>query len=279
MNVTPIFQRLLLATERTEFDRGAERLALALAQHCAAPLGVVMPLASNAEFEAAAPAVAERAERDAAARLAALRQQAQAAGIGIDLRVRRGPELWRELIDEARERGADLLVLRRRGQRGFLARLLVGEMVGQVLAHAPCCALVVPRDAGMWTRRVLVGAAPGDAGRQLVTLAAAVAAACSLPLSVVCVAERGTGHNAAARAFLADAERLAAAAGVTAGTELLSGAVPAQLLAATRRLDADLVVIGAGHARPDGVAHAVTGAASCAVLIVPPALIHKDPPR
>ena len=161
-----VFQRLLLATERTEFDAGAERLALALARHCAAPLGVVMPLLSNPEFEAQAPALAERAEREAAARLVALRQQAETAGITIDLRVRRGAELWREIVDEAHARSSDLLVLRRRGQRGFLARMLVGEMVGQVLAHAPCCALVVPRDAQMWTRRVLVAAEPGEPGRR-----------------------------------------------------------------------------------------------------------------
>jgi nucleotide-binding universal stress UspA family protein len=274
-----VFQHLLLATQRTEFDAGAERLALALAQHCAAPLGVVMPLDSNPEFEAEAPALAERAEREAAARLAALRQQAEAAGIDIDLRVRRGAELWREIVDEARERGSDLLILRRRGRRGFLARLLVGEMVGQVLAHAPCCALVVPRDALMWTRRVLVAAEPGGPGLQRVALATSVAAACALPLCVVCVAGPGEPQRSAAAAFLADARQLASAAGVPCDTDLGSGAVPAQLLAAARSQAADLIVLGAGRARSGGVAHEVTGAAACAVLIVPPGMTTKEPPR
>jgi len=275
----PVFQRLLLATERTEFDAGAERLALALARHCAAPLGVVMPLLSNPEFEAEAPALAERAEREAAARLVALRQQAEAAGIAIDLRVRRGAELWREIVDEAHARRSDLLVLRRRGQRGFLARLLVGEMVGQVLAHAPCCALVVPRDAQPWSRRVLVAAEPGDPGRQLVALATSVASACALPLGVVCVAAAGERQRNAATGFLADALQLAAAAGVPAETELRSGVVAAQLLAAAQHQAADLIVLGAGRARRGGVAHEVTGAAACAVLIAPPAPTTKEPPR
>jgi nucleotide-binding universal stress UspA family protein len=264
-----VFQRLLLATERTEFDAGAEHLAMALAGHCAAPLGVVMPLPSNPEFEAAAPALAERAEREAATRLAGLRQQAEAAGISIDLRVRRGAELWREIVDEARERGSELLILRRRGRRGFLAQLLVGEMVGQVLAHAPCCALVVPRDARMWTRRVLVAAEPGESGLQRVDLAASVASACALPLSVVCVAGPGETQRRAAADFLVQAQGQAAAAGVAAVTELRCGAVPAELLAAARDQAADLIVLGAGHARRGGVAHEVTGAASCSVLIVP----------
>lgn len=274
-----VFQRLLLATERTEFDAGAERLALALARHCATPLGVVMPLLSNPEFEAEAPALAERAERQAAARLVALRQQAETAGIAIDLRVRRGAALWREIVDEAQERGSDLLVLRRRGRRGFLARMLVGEMVGQVLAHAPCCALVVPRDAQLWTRRVLVAAEPGEPGLQRVALATSVASACALPLCVVCVAGPGERQRSAAAEFLAQTQGLAAAAGVAASTELGFGDVPAQLLDAARDQAADLIVLGAGHGRGGGVAHHVTGAATCAVLIVPPVLTTKAPPR
>jgi nucleotide-binding universal stress UspA family protein len=146
-------------------------------------------------------------------------------------------------------------------------------MVGQVLAHAPCSVLVVPRDAGMWTRRVLVAAEPGEPGRRLVALATEVAAECALPLAVVCVLARAadTGHDAAT-AFLGDAQRAAARRGVTAATELLCGAVPAQVLAAAARQGADLIVIGAGRARAGGVAYEVTGAATCAVLMPPAAL-------
>jgi nucleotide-binding universal stress UspA family protein len=275
-----IFQRLLLATERTEFDSGAERLALALAQRCSQPLGVLMLLASNPEFEAEAPQLAERADREAAAKLAALRQQAQAGGIGIDLEVRRGTELWREIVDTARARAADLLIIRRRGKRGFLARMLVGEMVGKVLAHAPCSVLVVPRDAGMWARRVLVAAEPGEPGRRLVALAVEVAAECALPLDVVCVlAKAADAGHAAATAFLADAQDAASRRGVAAATELLCGAVPAQVLAASARQAADLIVIGAGRARAGGAAYEIAGAATCAVLMLAPALSTKEPLR
>jgi nucleotide-binding universal stress UspA family protein len=275
-----VFEHLLLATERTEFDVGAERLALTLARRCAQPLGVVMPLASNPEFEAEAPALAERAEREAAKKLAVLRQQAAVAGTVIDLQVRRGTELWREIVDTARASAAELLIVRRRGRRGFLARMLVGEMVGQVLAHAPCSVLVVPRDATMWTRRVLVAAGPGDAGRRLLALATAVAAECALPLAVVCVlGDDSAAQRDVATAFLADAQRAAARHGLQATTELLRGPVPAQLLAAATRLAADLIVIGAGRAGAGGVVHEVTGASSCAVLIARPAPTTKEPPR
>ena len=44
------FARLLLATEHTEFDRGSETLALALARQAGLPLAVVLPVLSNPEF-------------------------------------------------------------------------------------------------------------------------------------------------------------------------------------------------------------------------------------
>ncbi len=53
-----LFQRLLLATEHTAFDVGAESLALAMAQRCQVPLDCVFPLVSNPEFEVLAPQLA-----------------------------------------------------------------------------------------------------------------------------------------------------------------------------------------------------------------------------
>ena len=139
------FERLLLATEHTEFDRGAETIAFALAARCGLPLAGVMPLVSNAEYEAQMPALAARADAEAGARADAVEAEAQRAGVALTLRVRRGDEPFEQIVAEARERGADLIVARRRGRRGFLAKLMFGEMVGKVVAHAPCSVLLCPR--------------------------------------------------------------------------------------------------------------------------------------
>jgi nucleotide-binding universal stress UspA family protein len=104
-----------------------------------------------------------------------------------------------------------------------------------------------------------------------VGLAASVASACALPLSVVCVAGPGETQRRAAADFLEQVQGQAAAAGVEAAAELRRGTVPAELLAAARDHGADLIVLGAGHARRGGVAHEVTGAAGCSVLLVPSA--------
>lgn len=232
-----VFAKLLLATERTEFDAGAETVALAMAQRCRQDLSTVFPLASNAEYEALAPHAAALAERRASELIAQWRALAEAVGVRVQLHLRRGPELSREIVDEAREQAAQVLVIRRRGKRGFLAKLLVGEMVGQVLAHAPCHVLVVPRDAQMWQRSVLVAPEAGATGLRLLALAQQIASECGLPVHVC--------HETTGKAILA--------------------------AAAEHR--ADLIVVArsrsgsAARPRVDAETQHVLGATTCAVLV------------
>jgi len=278
---------LLLATEHTEHDAGAEAVGLALARRRGVPLVVVLPVARNAELEMAAPAAAERADAEAARRREALAALARERGVAIDLHLRRGPEPHAEILDEARERGAALLIIRRRGRRGLLANLLVGEMVSQVLAHAPCSVLVVPSGAQLWQRAVLVAVNPQHAADpSLPAAAAALAAECGAALHVVCVAAQ-EGQRTAAELALKQALAVAAAtvplqAGSAAGApaargEVRIGTAHGEVMAAARACGADLLVVGRRHAEPAGhaaarprlgrVAREITGGASCPVLV------------
>ena len=266
--VTP-FTRLLLATEHTEFDRGAETLALALAQRCALPLTGVMPLFSNDEYEMAAPELAEHADAQAAQRREQLLALAQQAGVALDLHLRRGADAADEILAQAHASRSELLVIRRRGQRGLLAQLLVGEMVSRVVARAPCSVLVAPRAARLWQRRVLVGIEPQLADAALLGLACAVAQACALPLQLVCVATTEAERDAARQALDAALAR-AAAAGLAANAELRPGRPHAELLAAAQACGADLLVIGRnrpGRSGTGGTAQKLLGLAECPVLV------------
>ncbi len=237
------FSRLLLATEHSEQDEGAEVMAFALAQRCGLPLRAVLPITSNPEFEAIAPQLAAHAEAQAGERIGALLADAKRAGLVLELQARRGPEPWREIVDEAVERDTDLLVIRRRGKRGLLANLLVGEMVRNVVTHARCSVLVVPRGAAMWSQRVLVAVEPEASDMTPVVTAAAIAAECGLPLTLVSVAEATGRHEAAERTLRA---ALATARGfaVSADTRLLSGRAHDRIVEALGESGADLLVIG-----------------------------------
>lgn len=274
------FTRLLLATEHTEFDLGAEQVALTLAQRCGLPLQLVLPLVSNPEFESVAPELAAKAAQTAARHIAELRDAAHAAGIQLDPRVRSGPEPWAEIVAEARERQTDLLITRRRGKRGLLARLLVGEMVSQVVAHAPCSVLMVPEHGGMWRGGVLAALDDSELGPQVAATAAAVAARCGAPLLLMHVipANATPEQQQRARAVLEQASQAASNAGLAPSrAEILHGVLTPeeQIISRAQTDGADLIVVGrsnhnaaAPQVRLGSTARRIIGQALGPVLIV-----------
>lgn len=273
MTTTTPFQRLLLATEHTEFDSGAEALALALAKRWVLPLAAVLPMLSNAEFEMLAPELAIKADALTAARIQALEATARPLSVTLSPRVRRGADLAAEIVAEAHSAGTDLLVIRRRGKRGFLSRLLVGEMVSQVVAHAPCSVLVVPRAAKLWRTRVMVGVDPLAPDAACLAAAAAVAADGQLPLLVVCVAAADPDQQTLAAAALATALQQARLLHADVCGEVVTGPAAQALIATAEQRGADLLVVsrnrpGAGNrSRMGSTTEAVTGRANGPVLV------------
>lgn len=271
--MSQLFTRLLLATEHTEFDTGAENLAISMAQRCHLPLAVVLPLVSNPEYESLAPEIAMRAELEAASNIAKIRAEAATKGITIDLRVRRGEEPYREIVDEARERETEVIIVRRRGKRGFLANLLIGETVSKVLTHAPCHVLFAPRQARMWNQAVLVAAEPGEQGLRLTRTAAAMAAECGLPLFLIYVTT-GDAKTTETERFLAAAIDIALQLDIKLQVDLRSGKTFTEILASAAAHKADLLVIGSrsdnriGRAMIGGVAQKVIGLSENPVLVL-----------
>lgn len=276
------FNKLLLATEHTDFDIGAEVVAMDLARQFSLPLAAVLAQASYPELETLVAALASQREQDGATKTAQLREQARALGVELDIRVRSGSDPYREIVDEATTRASELIVIRRRGTRSFLANLLLGEMVAKVVAHASCNALIVPRDAVMWKHRVLVAAEPTMRGEQIVTQAAAVAAACALPLSIVSVIPyEDIERRRQSESFLDRTISGLRSTGVPMQSRTLIGLTYLEILDAVQREGADLLVMGSRcdqsikRALIGGVAQKAIGLARCPVLAVHlPAQVH-----
>ena len=271
-----VFSRLLLATEHSEFDAGAERVALALAARLKLVLPVVLAITGNPEFDAVAPELAQRADVAAAGQLQLLRDVAAAQGVQLAIRVRHGAEPYREIVDEARAQNTEVIVIRRRGRTGLLANLLIGEMVGKVVAHAPCSVLVNARGAQLWQRRIVAAVDLQALDAAVVDQAATLAVGFGLPLTILCVAA-GTAENRmqmqpALDAALAKARAL----GAVVNSEQLAGKVHEQIIATTQRLGADLIVLGRheatrlSRATMGSVAQKVIGMADCPVLVCAP---------
>lgn len=239
------FDHILLATEHTEFDSGAERVAFEMARICGVPLAAVVPVVSNPEYEIVAPELAVVAEREAAAKIAELRASAKKQGVRLDILARRGEEPYQEIVDEASERKSDIIVIHRRDKRSFLSNLLIGETVSKVVGHAPCHVMFVPRASGMWSHGVMAAIDTSMAAEHVATVAAAIAVQCNLPLTIISVIQHDTPalHMEVERT-ISHTVAVAAAAGARVKSLILLGKPFEQVLETAKSLGTDLIVVG-----------------------------------
>ena len=244
------FRTILLATQCTEFDAGAERVGIELAAKCGLPLYAVLPLVSNAEYETLAPMLENVAEAKAAEDLQKLRETAAARGVTLVGTVRLGDEPFREILSEASEREADLIVLRRRGRRGFLANLLLGEMVHAVISHTTCDVLIVPPEASIWSRAIVLATDGSPHSQRASQVAARVAAQWALPLTVVSIATADDPDGRVAKSHVDSTLATIRAAGASADGQIASGKPHDAILRMGEQAGADLIVLGRGGSGP-----------------------------
>lgn len=274
MNTEP-FERVLLATQGTKFDAAAEDVALALASRPGIRLAVVYPEVSNPEYVSVAPELAARAEIAASRVLDGLRARAAQQGVQVEGRVRLGEEPFFEIVEEARARAADLIVIRNRGKRGALLRLLVGDIAARVIGQAPCHVLSVPQAARMWGKRLLLATDGSPHSAAAATLAAKVARSYGLVVLVVSAVEEG--HSAEWRAqagqLVADTAGELARAGLAAEGRVVEGRPHEAVIRQAREWGSDLIVLGS-HGRTGltklqmgSTTERVVGLATCPILI------------
>ena len=269
------FERLLVATDGSEFSAGAVRESIRLAKRCGARLRIVCVVASNVDQESLGEQVLAKELDAARAHLDAAIAQAASAGLDCESAVLQGPSVAGCLLDESDRCGADLIVTGRRS-RHRLERVMLGDVAATLVSRAHCGVLVVPRAAQISGRRFLLasdGSRFGDA---------AAATACNLaprydaPVAVVSVV---VPSHAEARRREAGrvVDRLVAflkEAGIEAEGATPSGPAAETIVAAAAQAGADLIFIGS-HGRT-GFERLVIGSNSekvlnqtqCAVLVV-----------
>jgi nucleotide-binding universal stress UspA family protein len=145
-----MFSRVLFTTDGSQFAERALTTALGLAQQCSAELRVVT-VVENPVFYGVPEATAlydadfyrslsTELEKLAKAALERAEAAAEKAGVPVSTTVRHGTP-GDEVIAEARQWGADVVVLSTHGRSG-LARLLLGSVANNVVNHAPCPVLL-----------------------------------------------------------------------------------------------------------------------------------------
>jgi nucleotide-binding universal stress UspA family protein len=208
----------------------------------------VLPLVTNPVYESVAAEREEQDEAEAAARIERLQQVARFWGVELRGRVRLGEEPFREIVDEARECEADLIILPRRRKHGHLANLLLGEMVHTVTVHTQSDVLSVPSGSQIWSRAIVLAIDGSPPGERATRIAGTLAVHRGLPLTVVSTAEHRQGKAAdegAAKVNLEHALSRLRAAGAQAMGWVSGNDEPSEsILAAAEQTGADLIVIG-----------------------------------
>jgi nucleotide-binding universal stress UspA family protein len=137
------FENVLLATDGSDSVQAAIQEAINLAKFCRVRLTVVSVVEVNPEFAALAPEYVDKAENETREHLESIKQRAADEGVECEIVAHQGEEPYRFIVEEAKNRKADVIVMGTHGRTG-LKRLMMGSVAARVIGHAPCKVLVVP---------------------------------------------------------------------------------------------------------------------------------------
>jgi nucleotide-binding universal stress UspA family protein len=150
-------EKILLSTDGSEYSEGAIREAIKLAKKCSSKLTVLSVIDTNPEFDALAPQLMEKKEKEARQNLDTLQTRARQEGVDCDTIVHEGEEPYKYIVDEAIKSKSTMIVMGRRGRTG-LKRLMMGSVTARVISHAPamcswCRRLRSSNSRTLWSRR------------------------------------------------------------------------------------------------------------------------------
>ncbi len=276
LSPTGRFERILLATDGSEFSLGAERVAIEMCVKGGASLTVTTSVLSSPEFDTmgAADAMAQK-EAEAEANLNRIEAEATSRGIACSKVIRFGDDPYKDILAESEHINADLIVVGRRGRRG-LARLMLGDATLKVISMAKCSVMVVPKAARMWQSRVLLATDGSRSSDAAAVAAGRVAHCCQTPVTVLSVEVPGHSaeRQAEARQIVQRVARLLKEGGVEAEPLVERGDTHHVVLDAAREKGCDLIVMGS-HGRTSlgrlllgSNSERVIGRAECPVMVV-----------
>jgi nucleotide-binding universal stress UspA family protein len=275
LSPTGRFEKILLATDLSEFSEGAVREGLALAAKCGGQVYAMSVVQTNPEYESLAPDLLQAEERETLAGLEQVRERAAEEGVACEVVLRHGDQIYHEIVSEAEVRQVDLIVMGRRGRSGLM-RLMMGSETAKVIGHARCSVLVVPRAARLAGNRLLLATDGSRYSDNAATAAMRLAKTCPAEVTVVSVAPEGDTGKAWADAE-ANVERVLGflrEEGVAGRGQVLTGRPDVAIVEAARTEGADLIVVGS-HGRTGlerllvgSVSERVIGHTECAVLVV-----------
>ncbi len=269
------FERILAVTDGSEASKGSTREAIRLAQRTDGNLFLMSVLMTNPIHESMGKQLIEQENTDAITYLDALTAEANEAGISSEFIVRHGIEIPQEIVDEAEKHQVDIIVMGRRGLTG-LKRLIMGSNTAKVIGYAHCSVLVVPKDAKIEGKKILLsvdGSRYSDTAATAAMRIAKILQAEVLVISVVYSDYQEKRHHEAVE-NVKRVEAFMTKEDINVSGKILSGKPDEAILEEAKSKGVDLIVVGS-HGRigldrllMGSVSDRVISYSECAVLVV-----------
>ena len=143
-----MFKRIIVPTDGSDITAKAVSTAVALAKLCGAELHTLavmepFPYSAISEMQPVPPQeFYDAQERIAAGRVQAVLAAAAAAGVAAEGATVEALHPWEAILDTAKQKGCDVIVMASHGRRG-VAALLLGSETQKVLTHSTLPVLVL----------------------------------------------------------------------------------------------------------------------------------------
>ena len=143
-----MYKRILVTTDGSELSAKAVQTAVAMAKLTNATLMALsvkepFPYSAISEMQPVPPQeFYDAQERIAATRVKAVMDAAAAAGVVCEGATVEALHPWEAILDMAKQKGCDLIVMASHGRRG-LSALLLGSETQKVLTHSSIPVLVI----------------------------------------------------------------------------------------------------------------------------------------
>ena len=136
-------ERILVAVDGSKLGTKAVKQAISLGAICNSEIFIISVVALYPEQMEVAPALVEKMSAEARAVLDKAKDMVDDAEIPCETVIHFGGEPYEYIIQEAKDKEIDLIVMGSHGRTG-IRRLLLGNVTQNVIGNAPCPVIVIP---------------------------------------------------------------------------------------------------------------------------------------
>jgi len=269
---TARMEKLMVATDGSDYSESAIREAINLAKVCSSSLIAVSVVKTNIEFDSVLPQFVEKKEEEAIKHLESVKAQAKKEGVDCTTVVTLSEEPYQDIVDHASKNNVDMIIMGTHGKTG-MKRLMMGSVTAKVIGHAPCNILVLPLNAKVECKNVLIATDGSKYSEAAASEALGIAKRCGSSLIVISVAS-SEAEIASAKDNVNKVSEAAEKEGVKTASVVTIGKPYEAIIETAKQKKADFIVLGS-HGRTGlarllmgSVTERVIGHAEAAVLVV-----------